>query len=121
MVPRPQKKRFVCMEPNHFLFGPLGLGDPDKAIIHLTVDELECIRLLDLEHLTQEQVAHQMNVARTTVQRIYEEARNKVAKMLIDGNYLQVSGGEYQLCLLERCPHCQKRQHQQNKPLEEPK
>lgn len=118
---RPQKKRFVCMEPSHFLFGPLGLGDPDKAIIHLTVDELECLRLLDIEHLTQEQVALQMNVARTTVQRIYEEARNKVTRMLIDGNYLQISGGEYQLCTPEDRSLCRNQQEDPSKQIKERK
>jgi uncharacterized protein len=95
---RPQKKRQVCMEPDHFLFGPLGIDETDRAIVNLTVDEFECLRLIDIDKLTQEQVAEQMKIARPTVQRIYEEARLKATRMLVEGVYLQISGGNYVLC-----------------------
>lgn len=110
-MPRPQKKRVVCMEPSHFLFGPLGLDASEAKLINLTVDELECLRLIDLLGQKQEEVATMMNVARTTVQRIYEEARMKVAKMLVEGFYLQVSGGNYQLCEEEHCLYCDRPFH----------
>ncbi|MCK7487078.1 MAG: DUF134 domain-containing protein [Bacillus subtilis] len=86
------------MEPDHFLFGPLGIGEPDRPIVHLTVDEFECLRLIDIDRLTQEEVAEQMKIARPTVQRIYEEARTKATRMLVEGTYLQISGGNYVLC-----------------------
>jgi len=64
----------------------------------MTVDEYEAIRLIDLEGLTQEECAKQMNVARTTVQGIYAEARKKLARSLVDGKILLIEGGEYRLC-----------------------
>jgi hypothetical protein len=39
-----------------------------------------------------------MNVARTTVQGIYSEARKKLAQSLVDGKVISIEGGEYRLC-----------------------
>lgn len=64
----------------------------------MTIDEYETIRLMDLENCTQETCAMAMNVARTTVQKIYEEARYKLADALINGKELSIEGGEFRLC-----------------------
>ena len=64
----------------------------------MTVDEYETIRLIDLEGYTQEECAAQMNVARSTVQGIYFEARKKLADSLVNGKMLLIEGGEYRLC-----------------------
>ena len=64
----------------------------------MTVDEYEAIRLIDMEGFNQEMCAKQMNVARTTVQGIYEVARKKIADALVNGKVLLIEGGEYLLC-----------------------
>ena len=94
---RPIKFRQVCQLPQSRTFGPLDAKGL-RAMVSLTVDEYESIRLIDLERFTQEECAAQMNVARTTVQGIYAEARNKIAKFLVEGLMLSIDGGEYQLC-----------------------
>jgi len=70
----------------------------DENIVRMTVDEYETIRLIDLEGFTQEECAKQMDVARTTVQGIYAEARKKIAESLVNGKVLLIEGGEYRLC-----------------------
>ena len=93
---RPKKQRRVCAEPVRCRFSPEhgAIGDP----ILLTVDEYEALRLIDLEHLTQEQCAAQMQVARTTVTAIYDTARQKLAEMLVHGKALEISGGDVTVC-----------------------
>lgn len=97
-MPRPMKRRRVCQMPGRNEFGPLGMGGMKKEQILMAVDEYEVIRLMDLEGLTQEECAEQMEVARTTVQRIYQEARKKLAQMLIEGKRVVIQGGNIQLC-----------------------
>ncbi len=66
--------------------------------IEVTVDEFETIRLIDYENLTQQECAHMMKVARTTVQAIYERARYKIAEALLKEKSICVKGGTYRLC-----------------------
>ncbi|MFZ7134183.1 MAG: DUF134 domain-containing protein [Eubacteriales bacterium] len=97
-MPRPRKWRRVCCLPESNLFGPLVGSKLHEEMIIMTVDEYETIRLMDLEGMTQEECAQMMNVARTTVQRIYYDARKKVAQSLVNGNFLKIEGGDYTLC-----------------------
>lgn len=93
---RPKRCRKICFEPTYDTFLPEGITCGEKII--LTLDEYEVIRLIDLEKLTHEQASKQMNVSRTTVSEIYEIARYKIAKSLVYGHPLTISGGNYQLC-----------------------
>ncbi len=100
---RPKKWRTVCCLPQFNKFGPLGANTSESVI--LSVDEYETIRLIDYEGLKQEECANQMNVARTTVQGIYDTARKKVADALVNGKLITVKGGNYMLCD-QRGEHC---------------
>ena len=97
---RPMKWRKVCCLPESNRFGPLDLDSSAdvKNHVNMTVDEYETIRLIDLEGFTQEECAKQMNIARSTVQGIYVEARKKLAESLVNGKVLLIEGGEYRLC-----------------------
>lgn len=95
---RPVKWRKVCSLPESERFGPLDFAHRTESQVQMTVDEYETIRLIDLEGFTQEDCAAQMNVARTTVQSIYAEARKKLAEALVYGKVLLITGGEYRLC-----------------------
>ena len=96
-MPRPVKCRKVCHFPQILEFLPAG-DTEKKAPIVLTVDEYETIRLLDKKGYSQEQCAVSMQIARTTVQRIYELARKKIADALIDGHPLRIEGGDFRIC-----------------------
>jgi len=98
-MPRPRKWRKVCCLPENKQFGPLNASiNQEPFIITMSVDEYETIRLIDLEGLIQEECADQMKIARTTVQRIYNDARQKLADSLVNGKMLTIEGGDYKLC-----------------------
>ena len=63
----------------------------------LGIDELEALRLADLEGLYQEDAARQMNVSRQTFGRIVAAARKKVAEALVRGRSLRIEGGEVEM------------------------
>ena len=95
-MPRPSKARRICQTPACGRFGPM--NEPAHASVVMTVDEFETIRLIDLEGMTQEQCAEQMDIARTTVQAIYSSARLKLARCLVNQMELTIDGGDYVLC-----------------------
>ena len=95
-MPRPQRRRRVCSEPEYTEFLPKGSTDYDVVI--LSTDEYEAIRLVDFEKKTHEQCALQMDISRTTVTEIYERARFKLADSIVNGKRLVIEGGSYRLC-----------------------
>ncbi len=98
-LPRPPKDRRVEFIPHLTYFKPQGvpLGFLDE--VALTIEELEALRLKDLEGLDQEGCAKKMQVARTTFRRILVSARAKVAEALINGKAIRIEGGNYRLAV----------------------
>ncbi len=90
-MPRPTRCRKIQQLPAFRLFSPDDA--PDAETVRMTVDELEVVRLLDGEGLTQEACAARMDVARTTVTAIYDAARKKIARVLVHGKRLLIAGG----------------------------
>ena len=111
---RPCKCRCICSMPDFTSFGPANAvsnAEGSCTTVHLGVDEYEVIRLIDYMGFSQEKCAQRMNVARTTIARMYEIAREKIAKMLVEGKTLAITGGEVTICKAIRpeCihePHC---------------
>ncbi len=95
---RPNKPRTICGLPEYQMFGPKGRKANTLDKLTLLVDEYEVIRLMDHLNMNQEEAATQLGVARTTVQRIYTIARNKIADALVNGKILLIEGGEYVFC-----------------------
>lgn len=96
-MPRPRKCRRVCSLPNDCGFHPLKTMENNDSI-QMTVEEYETIRLIDFLDYTQEDCAVQMEVARTTIQKLYTDARRKIADALVNQKSLIVGGGHFKLC-----------------------
>ena len=96
-MPRRVKCRKVCHYPQTLEFLPQN-NDAEQEPIILTIDEYETIRLIDRRGMSQEQCAAFMQIARTTVQRIYETARKKLADFVVEGRPLRIEGGDFRIC-----------------------
>jgi len=92
---RPKIKRFVGFDPEVTYFKPAGIPLKLLQEENLLLEEVEAIRLSDLENLDQEEAAKKMNVSRVTFLRILHSAHNKIAKSLIYGKALSLKGGDY--------------------------
>jgi predicted DNA-binding protein (UPF0251 family) len=106
-MPRPRKRRRVWHEPSPAIFKPVGLPLDQIKSITLLHEELEALRLVDLEGYYQEQAAQQMNVSRSTLQRIVNEARYKVVLALTEEAALQIEGGTFRVARVWwQCSEC---------------
>jgi predicted DNA-binding protein (UPF0251 family) len=100
----------VAGVPRVTLFKPAGVPGRELEQLQLGVDELEAIRLVDLEGLSHEQAAAAMGVSRQTVGRVLERGRARVAEALVGGKAILIEGGRYRVAPRPmRCSACQAR------------
>lgn len=92
---RPIKFRRVEFLPKCTYFVPWGKPKCEIQEIALNVEELEAMRLKDIEKLNQEECAERMHISRQTFQNIIDSAREKVAVALAEGNAIRIGGGYY--------------------------
>jgi predicted DNA-binding protein (UPF0251 family) len=106
-LPRPPKCRRVGFLPDVTVFKPAGAPLREMEEEVLTVEELEAIRLKDLEGLQQEECAEIMQISRPTFQRDLASAREKIARALVEGRALRIEGGNYRLAMRKfKCREC---------------
>ena len=96
-MPRPIKCRRVAQIPGTVYFKPAGIPLRELDEVVVTVDEIEAIRLKDIEGLEQEQGAEKMNISRPTFQRMLTSARGKIADALINGKAIRIDGGNVEM------------------------
>ena len=65
--------------------------------VRLAVEEIEAIRLKDLEGLEQEQCAERMSISRPTFQRVLASGRRKLADALVNGKAIRIEGGNFEM------------------------
>ena len=92
---RKRGPRWITEIPPVEYFHPFGV--PITHSINLTYEELEALRLVDLEGYTQEEAAALMGVSRKTLWNELKNARRKVALALVRGYAIRISGGCYAL------------------------
>jgi len=107
-MPRNKHLRRVGPGPRCPLFKPAGIPSRDLEELVLELDELESIRLADLEGLYQDQAAERMHVSRATFGRIVASARGKIARALVEGLAIRIEGGPVMVAggRLFRCFGC---------------
>lgn len=106
---RPQKDRIVTCDPSISYFKPRGVPLRQMEEVRLTIDQMEALRLADLEGLSQQDAGLRMGVSRATFGRIIQRARKVVAEALIHGKAILLEGGNYQVKSTQRlfaCDNC---------------
>jgi uncharacterized protein len=94
---RPRCPRRIECEPEVTYFKPRGVPLHELEVVVLTVEELEVIRLLDLEGMDQEHAAQRMGISRRAFWEDLQSGRRKVADALIRGKAIEIRGGNYSM------------------------
>lgn len=94
-MPRPRKRRRVAYRPRAKIYKPAGVSLDELQRVQLLTEELEALRLADVEGLTQEEASVKMGISRSTFQRVLTRARRQVALALAEGYALEIEGGTF--------------------------
>lgn len=96
-MPRPLKCRLVNFLPDVTFFKPAGIPLRMLDEVVLNIEELEAIRLKDLDGLEQEECAEKMRISRPTFHRVLEASRRKIADALTQGKAIRIEGGNFKM------------------------
>jgi len=91
---RPKKFRKIGFFPEITYFKPAGIPLRELEEVVLSLDEVEALRLAELQDLEQEEAAKKMKISRITFLRILHSAHKKIAESLIYGKAIQMKGGD---------------------------
>lgn len=76
--------RKIVAPPNFKGYKPYGTNTAEKEPIELLYEEYEAIKLADYDFMNHLEAAELMRVSRPTFARIYESARRKISKALVE-------------------------------------
>lgn len=108
-MPRPRKRRWIARQPRPAIYKPAGIPLDELRTVHLLQEELEALRLADLESLSQTDSAAHMGISRSTFQRILNHAHRQVALALSEGCALRIEGGSFEVAPRGRQKHSTRR------------
>jgi predicted DNA-binding protein (UPF0251 family) len=103
---RPRLRRIITGASESRCYKPCCCPEEEGEGISLQPEEIELIRLIDLEGLEQEEAAEKLGVSRKTAWRDLHEARRKIADALVNGKGIQMTG--CRKAAEGRCPKCPK-------------
>jgi len=89
-MPRNKKQRRIVFKPEVVYFKPQGIPLRELEEVVLMPDELEALRLHEVENKDQIKVAEMMNISQPTVARIISGANKKIAEALIKGKAIRI-------------------------------
>ncbi|MFP4459911.1 MAG: DUF134 domain-containing protein [Candidatus Zixiibacteriota bacterium] len=107
---RPRRYRLIHHKPQARIFSAIDNDNMNNSPILLSIDELEALRLAEIEEMYHADAADKMNVSRQTFGRIIKSARKKVAKHMVDCTTLIVKGGDVKYAKVNyECEDCSHR------------
>ena len=95
-MPRPRRCRRIFHQPDVTYFKPAGVPLRNLEEEILAMEELEAVRLIDLEEESQEKVAKKMKISQPTLSRLLKGGRKKISSALVKGKAIRVQGGNFE-------------------------
>ena len=89
-MPRPRLCRRIKFNPHITYFKPRGVPMRTLDEIELTAEEVEALRLKNIEELDQIACAKKMNTSQSTFQRILTSAYKKISQAIIEGKAIKI-------------------------------
>ncbi len=93
-MPKRVKRRVFC-NPNASYFKPRGIPVRMLEVVEVGLNELEALRLVDLEGMEQEDAAQMMGVSRKTLWKDLKSGRAAIVDALVNGKAIEIKGGSY--------------------------
>lgn len=89
-MPRPKIPRCVRFNPDVYYFKPQGIPLRMLEEVVLLSDELEALKLYDVDDLEQTKAAGKMKISQPTFARILDSAYKKIADALVKGKAIRI-------------------------------
>lgn len=87
---RPKLRRFLRFKPNVYYFKPQGIPLRHLEEVVLLADELEALKLYEVDGLDQKQAAVKMKISQPTFARIFNSAIKKAVSAIIKGKAIRI-------------------------------
>jgi len=87
---RPKKPRCLRFRPNVYYFKPRGIPLRVLEEVVLLPDELEALKLHEIDGLEQVESAKKMRISQSTFARILNSAHQKIAQGIIKGKAIRI-------------------------------
>jgi len=84
-MPRRRRARKVVEPPSFKGYRPYGTINRSRGVVELHYEEYEAIKLADYDMMNHQEASDLMDVSRPTFARVYETARRKIARALVEG------------------------------------
>lgn len=91
-MPRPRIPRCIRFKPDVYYFKPRGIPLRQLKEVLLLPDELEALKLHDLDGLEQIEAAGKMKISQPTFARILGSAHQKITEAIVRGKAIKIEG-----------------------------
>ncbi len=92
-MPRRARLRKVVAPPKFKGYKPHGVNCSPKVPVELLYEEYEALKLTDYDLMSHHEACELMGVSRPTFARIYESARRKIAKAMVEAREIKTVYG----------------------------
>ena len=80
----------MSFKPNVFYFKPQGIPLRELEEVLLLPDELEALKLYEIDELEQIKAAEKMHISQPTFARLLDSANKKIAQAIIKGKAIKI-------------------------------